>query len=90
MTRHPFEGVWCLSCANFAVKRTLQDYRHLHDESTVRAINRSIYVVDLIRSICNTFKGLALTREATELLRRGGFDLAKFVSSDRQLMKALL
>ena len=89
MKTHLFGGIWSPSCANYALKRTARDNKHLYSTETVDTVERSFYVDDCLKSVPTETDGIRLATDLNELLKRGGFNLTKYVSNSRALMKAL-
>ena len=89
MLVHLFGGASSPSCANFALKRTAEDNKHLFDKETIDTVNRNFYVDDGLRSVVNVPQALRLVEQLRELLARGGFHLTKWISNSQQVIDAI-
>ena len=89
MLVHLFGGASSPSCANFALKRTAEDNKHLFDKETIDTVNRNFYVDDCLRSVVNVPQALRLVEQLRELLARGGFHLTKWISNSQQVIDAI-
>ena len=51
MLVHLFGGVSSLSCANYALQRTVEDNAEHFDEETVQTVRRNFYIDDCLKSV---------------------------------------
>ena len=89
MTTHLFGGVWSPSCANFALKKCAQDNVNDFHPSTITTVDRNFYVDDCLKSVASLEEAVNLAKELRELLLRGGFNLTKWVSNSRDVLRAV-
>ena len=89
MKTHLFGGVWSPSCANFALKKCAQDNANDFDPTTISTIDRNFYVDDCLKSVASTKDAVSLVKELRELLSRGGFNLTKWVSNSREVLRTV-
>lgn len=89
MTVHPFGGVWSPSCANFALKCTIEDNGDSYDSETVNTALRNFYVDDCLKSLNNEEQAVKLVREIRQLTSLGGFRLTKWISNSRNVLDSI-
>ena len=89
MTVHLFEGVSSPSCANFALRNTASDNRQEFKLETANTVERNFYVDDCLKSVESDQAAIRLVRELTELLKKGGFRLTKWVSNSREVVDSI-
>ena len=89
MTVHLFGGVSSPSCANFALKKTAEDNKASFDSETVRTVKRNFYVDDCLKSVTSDDSAISLVDNLTELLRKGGFRLTKWLSNSRKVVESI-
>ena len=85
MTVHLFGGVSSPSWANFALRKTAEDNKASFESETVRTVERNFYVDDCLKSIASEESAIFLT----ELLRKGGFRLTKWLSNSRKVVESI-
>ena len=87
MASHLFGGVWCASSSTFALRQTLHD----HDTGAPvrRAVLESMYVDDLLCSTKTVSEASTLVRELKTVLLKGGFNITKFMATDREVLQGL-
>lgn len=86
---HLFGAVSSPSCANFALRRTAEDNKDQFHPSVCETIKRNFYVDDCLKSIKNTKNGKNMVNALTELCKKGGFRLHKFVSNSEEILSSL-
>ncbi|KAJ8033471.1 hypothetical protein HOLleu_23720 [Holothuria leucospilota] len=86
---HLFGGTWSPSCCNYALQRTADDNQEDYHSETIRTVKRNFYVDDCLKSVGNVQDAERLYTELTELLSRGGFVLAKWLSNSPSLMNRI-
>ena len=89
MTAHLFGGVWSPSCANFALRMCASDNSQDFDDGTITTVRRNFYVDDCLKSIPTVQAACLLVQQLTELLRRGGFRLTKWISNNREVLETI-
>lgn len=60
MTVHLFGGVWSPSCADFALRRTADEYRDDFDVETIQTVKDNFYVDDCLKSTDSEEKAIQL------------------------------
>ncbi|KAK3734086.1 hypothetical protein QZH41_000409 [Actinostola sp. cb2023] len=90
MLVHLFGGISSPSCASYALQRTADDNATKYDKETIYTIRNNFYVDDCLKSAETEDKALQLVddHELRELLKKGGFNLTKWVSNSRKVIKA--
>lgn len=89
MAVHLFGGVSSPSCANFALKRTAEDNKASFGSETVRTVKRNFYVDDCLKSVISEDGAIYLVDNLTELLRKGGFRLTKWLSNSPKAVESI-
>jgi len=89
MLVHLFGGISSPSCASYALQRTADDNATKYDKETIYTIRNNFYVDDCLKSVETEDKALQLVDELRELLKKGGFNLTKWVSNSRKVIKAI-
>ena len=88
MTTHLFGGVWSPSAATFALKQLAEDGNESSDLATER-VKHNFYVDDCLKSVPDEDTAIALSAELRELLAHGGFNLTKWLSNSKRVMKSI-
>ena len=81
MMVHLFRGVSSPSCANFALCKTANDNKAHYDPQIVHTVERNFYVEDCLKSVKSDQDTIYLVKNLTELLKKGGFHLTKWLSN---------
>ncbi len=89
MVKHVFGATYLPSIANFCVKKTAQGFGGGFAPEVVEAINKNMYVDNLMKSVDAPEKAIELSCQLRELLRRGGFRLTKWLSNDQKVLAAI-
>ena len=89
MTFHLFGAVSSPSCANFALRKTAEENFQRFDFEVINTVRRNFYVDDCLKSVPSESESMRLTADLRRLLERGGFNLTKWVSNSRKLIKSL-
>ena len=76
-------------CANFALKRTADDFEELFGSEPAKFVNEDFYVDDGLKSVPSAVQALALIESTKRLLAKGGFNLHKFISNSKNVIKAI-
>ena len=77
---HLFGATSSPFCANFALRRTAEDF--CSDHSIQRVIDENFYVDDCLVSVDDINEARRLVSGLAETLNKGGFQLTKWVSND--------
>ncbi|KAK4326945.1 hypothetical protein Pmani_002549 [Petrolisthes manimaculis] len=88
MTVHLFGANSLPSCANYALRRTAKDYGH-HLPEAKQTILNNFYVDDCLKSAETEEEVIHIAHDVKALCAKGGFNLTKFVSNSRSLLKSL-
>ena len=89
MAVHLFGGVWSASCANYGLQRTAKDNSDDFDPEVARSVEKNFYVDDYLKSVESHEKAISLVDQLRNLLARGGFNLTKWVSNSRAVLKTI-
>jgi transposase InsO family protein len=89
MKVHLFGAVSSPSCANMALKQTIQDNKDLYDHQVCEAIDQNFYVDDFLKSMEECTQALGLAKDVVELCDKGGFRLTKWISNDREMIASI-
>ena len=89
LTVHTFGLTSSPSVAGFALRRTAEENRTNASTTAMTAIQRHLYVDDLLMSVENSDKAVHLLSELTDLLASGGFQLAKQSSNCREVIETI-
>ena len=89
MAVHLFGGVWSASCANYGLQRTAKDNSDDFDPEVARSVERNFYVDDYLKSVESQEKAISSVHQLRNLLARGGFNLTKWVSNSRAVLKTI-
>ena len=86
--RHIFGAKCSPTCSNYALRRTAQDNK---DSFRLEAevVERNFYVDDLFKSVPSLLKACYLQAGLVKLLSLGGFNLTKWISNDKDFLKAV-
>lgn len=77
------------TCCTYALKKTATDNSCHYQSSTLKTIERNIYVDDLLKSVETKEEATALVAETTSLLAKGGFRLTKWTSNCPEVLSTL-
>ncbi|XP_068684275.1 uncharacterized protein [Montipora foliosa] len=89
MTVHIFGATDSPCSANFALLRTAENNWKEFDPVTVDTLRDNYYVDDLLKSMPTPERAITLMRELIELCAKGGFNLTKFMSNNREVLAAI-
>ena len=89
MKVHLFGGKSSPSVVNFCMRKIADDNESKFPEIAVTAMRRSFYMDDLICSVSSENLAKKLIHEMQKLLKAGGFDLAKFMSTSRDVIETV-
>ena len=81
-----FGAVCSPTCANFALRKTVEDNESKYPTGITEAVFNNFYVDDCLASRENEEEAISLILQLSELLQKGGFNITKWVcNSDRVL-----
>ncbi|XP_067030836.1 uncharacterized protein [Acropora muricata] len=89
MSVHLFGGVWSASCANFGLLRTARDNDSEFHPSVSSTVTKNFYVDDCLKSVKSQDEAIDLVNELQRLLRRGGFNLTKWICNSRAVLEKI-
>ena len=89
MTVHLFGAVSSPSCANFALRKTATDNQEDFSNEAVKTVERNFYVDDCLKSVDSEEDAIHLSSELSQLLKRGGFRLTKWLSNKRKVVESV-
>ncbi|XP_033111195.1 uncharacterized protein LOC117112235 [Anneissia japonica] len=90
MTVHLFGGVWSPSCANFALRRTIEYNASEFHPKVLQTVKTNFYVDDCLKSVPSADEAVYLVHQLKELLLRGGFRLNKWIFNCTEVIYSLL
>ena len=88
MLVHIFGATDSPYCANFAVKFVARDNKERCGRIASESILKPFYT-NLLKSVITT-EAVNLAKEITNVMRRRGFRLTKFISYDKDVMNSIL
>ena len=84
-----FSGVWSARCANYGLQRTAKDNSDDFDPEVARSVEKNFYVDDYLKSVESHEKAISLVDQLRNLLAQGGFNLTKWVTNSRAVLKTI-
>lgn len=88
MLVHIFGATSSPSVAGYALRKTAKDNKHEFSPDTIDAVLKDFYVDDLLKSFANVEEAIDISKQLQSLLTRGGFQLTKWISNDRDVLSA--
>ncbi|XP_030834878.1 uncharacterized protein LOC105444169 [Strongylocentrotus purpuratus] len=89
MCVHLFGGTWSPSCCSFAMRQTAKDYGDQCNTQAPRVVEMNFYVDDCLVSVEEEDEAIRLASELRTLLQKGGFRLAKWMSSNTRVLQTI-
>ena len=89
MCSYLFGTVSSPACASYALKQTAKDHKSEFHVTTIDIANDCFYVDDCLASPSTAEEAKRLLPELCLLLNKGGFQLTKWMSNDRDVLKAI-
>ncbi|XP_060605456.1 uncharacterized protein LOC132757974 [Ruditapes philippinarum] len=86
MMVHLFGAKSSPSCANYALKRTAQDFSGKIDSDIVDTVMKNFYVDDCLKSVDNVDHAKSVVKDLQTVLSKGGFHIAKWLSNSREVI----
>ena len=74
-------------CSNWALRKTALDNQQQFNENVVKAVLKRFYIHDYLDYFDDPQTAVKTITDVASLLKLGGFDLAKFISSSRDILK---
>ena len=90
MNVHIFGKVDTHCIASWVVKKTAKDQAKSYSKRAIESILEHLYIDDFLDSFSSQTKAISICKEISEMLKKGGFYLTKFVSNGREILKSLL
>ena len=76
-------------CSNWALRKTALDNQQQFNENVVNAVLKRSYMDDYLDSFDGPQTAVKTNTDVVALLKLGGFDLAKFISNSRDILKEI-
>ena len=86
--RRPFGERSAPTCANYIMRRNAEDFEQQYP-AAAEAMKKNLYVDDSLNSLDDENKAISLWQDLTELMKRGGFMLMKWLSNSQAVMKEI-
>ena len=83
MKVHSFGAASSPGCANFALKRTADDFEDVFGREPADFVRDDFYVDDGLKSVSSATQASSLTKSTQCLLALGGFNFHKFISNSK-------
>ena len=74
---------------NYCIKRAARDNENSSNQEVAESLRNDFYVDDWLKSIEDEEKAVKFTHDVTEMLKKAGFRLTKFMSNNREVMKSI-
>ena len=89
MLVHLFGGIWCPSCATYALRRTALDNAERFPTDVIDTVQRNFYVDDWLKSVKTTEHAVSMCKQVTDLLALGGFHLTKWICNRLEVLDSI-
>ena len=89
MKVHLFGGKSSPSVVNYCMRKIAQDNEEQFSELAINTLRRSFYMDDMIRSVGTVSEAKDLIPEMQALLGAGGFELGKYMSTEREVIETV-
>ena len=89
MSVHLFGKTDSPCCSNWALRKTALDNQQQFNENVVNAVLKRFYMDDYLVSFDDPQTAVKTNTDVVALLKLGGFDLAKFISNSRDILKEI-
>ncbi|XP_050417733.2 uncharacterized protein LOC126831129 [Patella vulgata] len=89
MRVHLFGATSSPSVCNFTLRRTAEDNCEAFDSEVVETVQKNFYVDDCLKSLDDENEAISLVDNLRKLLLKGGFNLTKWVSNSRNIIKSI-
>ena len=86
MKVHVFGAASSPACANFALQQTTIDNDLSFSKKTIDTVLENFYMDDCLKSVGSAEEAIKESDELTRLLKRGGFNLTKWLSNSDQVI----
>ena len=89
MTVHLFGAASSPACANYALKRTADDNEDQLGSAPADFLRKDFYVDDGLKSVPTADEAIKLIEGVKEMCKRGGFNLHKFTSNNKEVIEKI-
>lgn len=89
MLVHLFGATSSPSCANYSLRKTAEDNHQDFKSQTSETVKKNFYVDDMLKSVKTSAEAINLTKELKDMLNRGGFNLTKWTSNDKDVINSI-
>ena len=89
MTVYIFGTVCSPSAANFALRRTAEEFGKHFDQITASTVKDCFYVDDCLTSVANIDKAKVLVKKVKDHLALGEFNITKWISNSCDVMESI-
>ena len=89
MTVHLFGATSSPGCCNFALKTTADDNEETFGSEPAEFLRRDFYVDDGLKSVPSVEEAVALIKSTKKMCLRGGFNLHKFTSNEKDVIQEI-
>ena len=89
MCVHLFGANSSPSCANFALRQAASDNEDILGTETANVLRKNFYVDDLLKSYPDAENTIANVLKTQEMCDKGGFNLTKFVSNNKEVVNSI-
>ena len=89
MKAHVFRGTSSPSCSNFALRRTAKDNEQQYGKEITQILERIFFVDNLLKSFPTVNHAVNAIKQFQELYSRRGFNLTKFISNKKEVIKSI-
>ena len=89
MTVHLFGATSSPGCSNFALKSTANDNEKEIGSAAADFVRDDFYVDDGLKSVPSVGEAVKLIKDVKEMCKRGGFNLHKFVSNNKEVIHSI-
>ena len=86
--RRPFGERSAPTCANYIMRRNAEDFQEQYP-AAAEAVRKNLYVDDSLNSLDDENEAIALRQDLTDLMKRAGFKLMKWLSNSQAVMKEI-
>ncbi|XP_022801986.1 uncharacterized protein LOC111339575 [Stylophora pistillata] len=89
MVVHLFGAASSPSCSNFALRKTAEDNSQYFPEAVLSMVKNKFYVDDCLTALPSVKEASQYARDLRLLLSKGGFRLAKWISTSRRVLETI-
>ena len=89
MCVHVFDGVFSLSCSNYALRETAPDNQQEYGNDAAETMRKNFYVDDLLKSVNTCEFASEMVDDVRQICNAEGFHLTKFICNDKEKLAAI-